>query len=146
MRFVYVGLTALAAVLMAAGDLDVYQAVVHAMTTTATGGFSTQATSVASFSTYTQWVITVFMFLAGVNFALHYKALRHPSVYARDSEFRLYTALIVAGIVLVAGGLMADNELAGAIRTPSSPWCLSSRPPVSPPPTGARGARLCRSS
>jgi len=114
--FVYVGLTALAAVLLAAGDLDVYQAVVHAMTTTATGGFSTQATSVASFSTYTQWVITVFMFLAGVNFALHYKALRHPSVYARDSEFRLYTALIVAGIVLVAGGLLADNEPAGAIR------------------------------
>jgi len=114
--FVYVGLTALAAVLLAAGDLDVYQAVVHAMTTTATGGFSTQATSVASFSTYTQWVITVFMFLAGVNFALHYKALRHPPVYARDSEFRLYTALIVAGIVLVAGGLMADNEPAGAIR------------------------------
>ena len=114
--FVYVGLTALTGILLTLGDLDVYQAVVHAMTTTATGGFSTEASSLASFSAYTQWVVAIFMFLSGVNFALHYRALRGPSAYWRDSEFRLYAALIIVGIVLVAGGIWADNVVTEAIR------------------------------
>ncbi|HEX7099515.1 MAG TPA: TrkH family potassium uptake protein [Acidimicrobiia bacterium] len=114
--FVYVGLTALTATLLVLGDLDLYQAAVHAMTTTATGGFSTEASSLASFSPYTQWVVTVFMFLSGVSFALHYRALRQPSIYLRDSEFRLYVGLILAGVVLVAGGLLADTGLTETIR------------------------------
>jgi trk system potassium uptake protein TrkH len=62
-----------------------------------TGGFSTQADSIAGFSAATQWVITVFMFLAGANFALMYRALtrRRPRLLARDEEFRVYVALLV---------------------------------------------------
>src|SRR5690606_27438568 len=70
---------------------------------------------IAGFGAYTQWVITLFMFTAGANFALHYKALRDPGVYAANREFRLYLWITLGGVVLVAGGLAAGFGLGAAL-------------------------------
>lgn len=103
---VYLALTAVEAVLLWFGDMDFFQAVNHAMTTLSTGGFGTEATSITNFSPYTQWVITIFMFLAGVSFALHYRALRAPGAYFRSAEFGLYTAFFVGAVVIITGGIL----------------------------------------
>ena len=103
--WVYVGLTLLEVVLLALGDMSLFQAVAHALTTMSTGGFGTEATSIDGFGAYTQWVITAFMFLAGASFALHFRALRTPAVYARSGEFRLYAVLSLAAIALVVVGV-----------------------------------------
>ena len=50
-----------------------YQAAAHAFTTLPTGGFSPQARSAEPFAAASQWVMVVFMVLAGANFALHYR-------------------------------------------------------------------------
>ncbi len=113
---IYAIITALEMVLLAAGDMTSFQAVIHAFTTMSTGGFGTEASSIAGFSAYTQWVITGFMFLAGVSFALHYRAWAKPVEYARNSEFRLYTLITVVAVVIVAGGLLADQTLGDAVR------------------------------
>lgn len=102
----YFGLTLLEALLLFLGEMSLYQAVVHALTTMSTGGFGTEADSIAGFSAYTKSVITAFMFLAGASFALHFRALRRPGVYWESAEFRLYTGLVIVAIILVAGGLM----------------------------------------
>ncbi len=102
----YIGFTVIQALLLVAGEMNWYQAVVHSLTTMSTGGFGTETTSIAGFSQYTKAVITVFMFLAGVSFALHFRALRRPSLYPKNAEFRLYTGIIVAAILVVAGGLL----------------------------------------
>lgn len=112
----YAGLTALQVLLLIPGDMNAYQAVVHSFTTMSTGGFGTEATSLAGFSPYTQGVVAAFMFLAGASFALHYRALRRPSLYARNAEFRLYTGLILAAVVVVVGGLLRDNRPVEAVR------------------------------
>ena len=81
-----------------------YEALAHAFTTMPTGGFSTQARSIEAFSAAAQWIILVFVVVAGANFALMYRALlrRRPGLLVRDEEFRLYVALIgVAGAALV---------------------------------------------
>jgi trk system potassium uptake protein TrkH len=72
-----------------------FEALSHAFTTMPTGGFSTQARSIEAFSGAAQWIIVVFMLLAGANFALLYRGFvrRRPGVLARDEEFRLYLAL-----------------------------------------------------
>ena len=114
--FVYVLITLVEIVLLALGDMDLFQSIVHSMTTMSTGGFGTEPTSIAEFSAYTQWVITGFMFLAGVSFALHYRAFSKPVEYARNSEFRLYALISVVAIVIVAGGLLADLAPGDAIR------------------------------
>lgn len=77
----------------------------------ATGGFSPLNKSIGQYdSAYFDWVITVFMFLAGVNFALHYRILTGRwSVMLRDEEFKLYggitlvSALVVSGVLLLRG-------------------------------------------
>jgi trk system potassium uptake protein len=107
----YVALTALEAFLLSAlGWLGIddamtpYEAIAHAFTTMPTGGFSTQARSIETFSAASQWVILLFMVVAGANFALMYRALvgRRPTVLIRDEELRLYLVLLaVAGAGLV---------------------------------------------
>lgn len=93
---IYVALTCAEILLLLwAGDMNLFQAVNHSLTTMSTGGFGTEATSVAGFGPYTQWVIIVFMVLAGISFSLHYRALLNPGRYWRDEEFRVYAAVVV---------------------------------------------------
>lgn len=113
---VYAVITGIEIVLLAVGDMSLFQSVIHAFTTMSTGGFGTEATSIAGFSVYTQWVITAFMFIAGVSFALHFRAWARPVDYVRNSEFRLYTLITVVAVVIVAGGLLRDLPIGDAIR------------------------------
>jgi trk system potassium uptake protein TrkH len=70
-----------------------------------TGGFSTNAGSLGAFSAYTQWVVIVFMALAGISFALHYKVVRRDwRAYFRSVELRLYLSIVAFAAVLMAIG------------------------------------------
>ncbi len=104
---VYILLCLIEAGLLRLGGMDWFDAFCHSFATMATGGFSTRTASVAAYnSVYIEVVIIVFMFLAGTNFALNYRALRgHPLCYFKDPEFRFYlgvwltaTAAIVANV------------------------------------------------
>ncbi len=98
------------------GDMTGFQAVIHSLTTMSTGGFGTEANSIAGFSNYTKWVITFFMFVAGVSFALHFRAWSKPLRYWKNSEFRLYSLIIAGAIVIIAGGLISDLEPMEAVQ------------------------------
>lgn len=115
----YIVLTVAQVTLLALGDMNLYQAVIHAFATLSTGGFGTEPSSVAGFSPYVQWVITLFMFLAGASFALHFRALRRPTEYVRNTEFKLYAFITIAAIVVVTGGLLRDSRPEQAIREAS---------------------------
>ena len=111
---VYVGITAAEVVLLMFGGMDWFDAVCHAFATMATGGFSTRNASVGAFdSAYIDYVITAFMFLAGINFALHYAVLAGKARKAlRNEELRVYTgiALVATAVLVVAnwGGVYAS--------------------------------------
>lgn len=113
---VYLVITIAEITLLAFGDMTLFESVVHSFATVATGGFGTEPDSIASFSSYTQWVIVAFMFLSGISFALHYRALAKPGAYVRNSEFKLYAAILVVACVIVVGGLWADHGPANAVR------------------------------
>ncbi|MEQ8766277.1 MAG: potassium transporter TrkG [Planctomycetota bacterium] len=117
---VYVGLTVLQTVLLMFGGLDLFNAVCHTFGTVATGGFSTQNASVGAYtSTYVQVVITLFMFIAGVNFSLHFRALRgEVKSYWRDGEFRFYLTICVAAIAIITVTLWtgADRSIGDSLR------------------------------
>ncbi len=106
---VYVLMTVVQVVLLMFGGLDLFTAVCHAFGTVATGGFSTNNESIAAYSSvYVQVVITVFMFLAGASFSLHYRALRgNLRAYWRDGEFRFYLALFLAAATTITLTLWA---------------------------------------
>jgi trk system potassium uptake protein TrkH len=109
----YVGLTVLTVLLLAAGEMNLFEAVAHALAGVSTGGYSTEAASIGAFGPYTQWVVVGAMVVAGTSFALHYRGLRHPSVYAASGEFRLYVAILAAAAVIVVVGLWSDGTAVG---------------------------------
>jgi trk system potassium uptake protein TrkH len=101
--------------------MGLYESVAYAFTTMPTGGFGTEPTSTQSFAPASQWVLVLFMAVAGANFALLYRALprRRPSALVRDEEFRLYLGLLLAASLLLAvilwdAGLHAGED---AFRT-----------------------------
>jgi trk system potassium uptake protein TrkH len=81
--------------LMLAG-MTPFEAINHAFTTMATGGFSTEDTSITGFSPLIQYMIVVFVFLAGMNFTLHYSWVtgRWRAVQ-RNRELRVYALLTI---------------------------------------------------
>jgi len=114
--FVYVGLTALQAVLLVLGEMTLFEAINHSLTTLSTGGFGTDGASLGGFSSYSQWVVILFMVLAGTSFALHYRALRAPKEYLRNHEFKLYLGIMAAAALIFAIGERAGAAIADAIR------------------------------
>lgn len=108
----YVIMTAVEMLLLLSGGMSGFDAVTHAFSTTATGGFSPRQDSVGHFdSTYIDGVIIVFMFLAGTNFALQYRVFVRGDVrrFFTSSEVRLYAALAIAVTLLVTADLVASG-------------------------------------
>ncbi|GAB5534050.1 MAG: TrkH family potassium uptake protein [Rubricoccaceae bacterium] len=99
---IYVMLTALQ-VLLLLPAMSLFDAINHAMATLATGGFSTENGSVGQYdSAYIDGVITVFMVLAGMNFALHYQ-LFHRNIKGvfQNEELKVYFAILASATVFL---------------------------------------------
>jgi len=99
---VYVLLSVLQTGALMFGGMDIFESPTHTFGTMATGGFSPLNGSIGQYGNpYFEWVITLFMFLAGANFVLHLLALRGDlGAWWRDEEFRFYTKL--TGIAILA--------------------------------------------
>jgi trk system potassium uptake protein TrkH len=115
---VYLGLTALAFVLLAIAGLGSFDALCHALTSVSTGGFSTRDGSVGSFgSRAVEWVMVVVMFLGATNFVIHYRIVsgRGAKLWY-DGEFRYYAgAICIASALLgwsISGGADASADVA----------------------------------
>jgi trk system potassium uptake protein TrkH len=116
----YAGLTAVQVLALWLAGLSWFDAVCHAMTTLAAGGFSPHPLSVGGYANpAVEWIIIVFMFVAGANFALQYRALarRDARVLVADDELRAYTGIVVvaSGLLVVALGVAGGVE--PAVRT-----------------------------
>ncbi len=101
---IYVGLTGLLMVLLKMGGMSFFDAINHAFTTMATGGFSTKNASIAAYQTPAiQYPIIIFMFLAGTNYSITYLALKGKLKKVwRNDEFKSYLFLVVALGVIVS--------------------------------------------
>ena len=99
---IYVGITAVE-VLALLPAMSLFDAVNHSFATMATGGFSTKNGSVGQYdSAYVDGVITLFMFLAGMNFALHFRMLRGKAVTVfKDEELHVYAGITLAATTLI---------------------------------------------
>jgi trk system potassium uptake protein TrkH len=106
---IYVLLTSVCALIFWALGMSLFDAICHAMTTVATGGFSTHDASFGYFnSAGIELTAMVFMLAGATNFALHYLAWkeRSASVYLRDAEFRGFIGILMVMGVLVCAPLL----------------------------------------
>ena len=95
---IYVGFTGAETVLLKIAGMGWFDAVNHALSTLSTGGFSTKNASIAYWNDnpYIQWIITIFMFIAGMNFVLSYFGFKgqFKKIYA-DTEFKWYSSFVI---------------------------------------------------
>jgi len=95
---VYTLLTLLEVILLVLADMPLFDAVCNGFSTMAAGGFSPNPLSIMGYeSSKITWIITIFMFLAGSNFALQYRVLlqQKPLALYKSEEFRFYTTIVL---------------------------------------------------
>lgn len=110
---VYFVMSAAEAILLMVGGMNLFDSLCHTFGTMATGGFSTRNASVAAFpSPFIQYVITIFMYLAGINFVMHFQAVKgNFTAFRKSSEFRLYTSLIILATAISFVWLLIYSEM-----------------------------------
>ena len=116
----YAALTLVQVVALWLAGLSWFDAVCHAMTTLAAGGFSPHPLSVGGYANpAVEWIVIVFMFVAGANFALQYRALarRDVHVLAADEELRAYAGIVVVATALLVLALGTAGGGEAAVRT-----------------------------
>ena len=111
LRFIYLGLTVACGFAYWLAGMTPFDALGHAYSTVAIGGFSTHNDSIGAFDQSIQIVAIVFMFLAAINFSLHFVAFRSKKIncYWKDSEFKFYVFLLSLVIILTTVGLYFSN-------------------------------------
>lgn len=118
---IYIGLTFVQFLMLwAHPSMDWFDAINHAFATLATGGFSTKNASIQAFdSVYVDAVITLFMFLAGINFAMHYRLFTGQTrTFFQNRELRFYALVTLIFMIGVSGGLwmFQQYEIGDAVR------------------------------
>ncbi len=112
MWLVYVGLTFIEIIFLLLGKMSLFDSVCHAFATVATGGFSTKNDSIAGFSPYIQYIITLFMILSGINFSLHVILLKGKfKTVIKNEELRLYLLILLIIAVSITGLLYFGQHL-----------------------------------
>ena len=109
---IYIVLTIMLWVLLWCGPMNMFDSICHALSSMSTGGFSTSDQSIGAWdSLYVKIVITVFMFLGGVNFSLLFRASTGDfrAVWLNDT-FRAYIYIIVATMILFVGAITLQGQ------------------------------------
>jgi trk system potassium uptake protein len=111
---VYLVFTGAQVLLLHLGGMPLFDSFCHTFGTLATGGFSTKNLSIGHYdSVYFDMVITLFMLLSGINFALHYQALTgNLKSFYRNSEMRFFMAVFASATVII-GWSIWDADLYG---------------------------------
>ncbi|MBQ3199015.1 MAG: TrkH family potassium uptake protein [Firmicutes bacterium] len=112
----YVGMTALLCVLLLLCGLNFNDALCYAMAAISTGGFSNYSNGLMSFvdNAAVQWLLVVFMILAGGNFMFHYLSIvKRRNYFWRSEEFRVYLLMMFTAAALLAVSLFYNGTYAG---------------------------------
>ena len=100
---IYVVLTLVQIVMLLLGGMKLFDALTLSFGTAGTGGFGIRNSSLADYSSYSQIVITVFMFIFGVDFSLYHLILmKKPGYFLKSDEFKGYAGIIIVAITIIA--------------------------------------------
>lgn len=100
---IYITLSALQVVFLLFGGMSLYESLIHMFGTAGTGGFGIKADSIAGYSPYLQWVITIFMIIFGINFNLYYFILaKRFKAVLKSEELWVYFSIITVSVSVIS--------------------------------------------
>lgn len=116
---IYIAMTLVQVLLLLFGGMSLFESLIHTFGTAGTGGFSSRSDSIASYSPYIQWVITIFMLLFGINFNLYYLLLIKRAKNAFSStELWVYLTIFTASTAAITTNILPlIGEFSSAFRT-----------------------------
>ena len=111
---IYIALTLIEIVLLLIGRMPLFDSLLHAFGTAGTGGFGIKSDSIASYSPYLQWVITIFMLLFGINFNIYYLLLikKFKSV-CKSTEMWVYIGIVAISTAAIALNILSLSDSFG---------------------------------
>jgi len=109
----YIFITSILVLLLWAGPMSLFDSICHALTTMSTGGYSTKQASIAYWnSPYLEYVLSIFMFIGGINFSLIFFLFRGaPKKLLKDEEFRWYGVICAIFAIVITLGLFFTNQI-----------------------------------
>ena len=115
---IYIGMTVLNFLFLFLGGMPAFDSLLHTFGTAGTGGFGVKADSIAGYSPYHQWVITVFMLLFGINFNLYYLLLiRNFRSALRSTELWCYLGIVSSAIAVITCNILPMyNSISESLR------------------------------
>ena len=116
--YIYLAMTLIEIVLLLCGGMPLFDSIVHALGTAGTGGFGIKADSLASYSHFCQWVITVFMLLFGVSFNMYYLLfVKRWREVLKSNELKCYFGIsLAATLVIVLSIMPVYRNVSDAVR------------------------------
>lgn len=107
---IYISLTLLEVLLLVSGDMNLFDSVCHAFGTVATGGFSTKNTSLMFYSHYSQYIVMIFMFMAGTSQVVYYYLVKlNFRKVKHNEEFWFYLSTVIFAGTIAAGILLINT-------------------------------------
>jgi len=111
--FIYAGLTIAEIIMLNLGDMNIFDSICHSFGTVATGGFSTKNNSLQFYSSYSQYVVMLFMLLSGISQVVYYYLAKlNFSKVRKNEELRFYIA-----VAFVAGAIATIILLSNSTRS-----------------------------
>lgn len=109
---IYSVLTIIETILLMISGLSFYDAIIHALGTAGTGGFSNMNASVAAFNNpAVEWIITIFMLLFGINFALYFQLIKgNIKTFFKNEELRYYVLIVLVSIIFITINIIDFNS------------------------------------
>ncbi len=99
---IYISLTLIEFLLLIIGDIKVFDSLLISLGTAGTGGFTLLNSSLATYSPYVQWVVTIFMFLFGINFNIYFLLLiKDFKTILKSEELKVYIFIFIAAITFI---------------------------------------------
>jgi len=115
---IYVGITFIEIIVLRIAGMETFDSICHAFTTMPTGGFSTKNASIAYYdSALIHYIIIFFMFLGGINFSLHFRAINGDiKAYIKDVEFRVYIIIIIFLTLVTFVALSSQSNVFSSLK------------------------------
>lgn len=100
---IYIVIAFIQFLFLAFGDMSIFQAIIYTLSTAGTGGFASLGDSMTSFSSYSQWVVTVFMLLFGINFNVYFLiTIKKIGVAVKSTELWVFLTIFFASSCIIA--------------------------------------------
>jgi len=111
--FIYLGLTLAEIILLSIGDMNLFDSICHSFGTVATGGFSTKNNSLMYYSSYSQYIVMIFMFLAGTSQVIYYYLIKFNFKRVKQNEELWF----YISVIMIAGAIATIILQVNSTRT-----------------------------